>query len=116
MGESRNEPTPYSVPWILECGCEPDFEHCPQCDERRALRTAHMTEMKHNDALLGMGFDVAVSELREALAIAERVKALDFNGSHIRWMVDGKCRWIFKRQADLLAFLRGEDIENGDLS
>lgn len=26
------------IAWVLECGCEPDYEHCTQCDARRKLR------------------------------------------------------------------------------
>lgn len=25
------------VAWVLECGCDPQVEHCNQCDERREV-------------------------------------------------------------------------------
>lgn len=31
-------PVAGSIAWVLECGCEPMFEHCDQCDERRRVR------------------------------------------------------------------------------
>lgn len=34
----------YTAAWVLECGCEPGFQHCKQCDARRVERTAWKKE------------------------------------------------------------------------
>lgn len=38
------------IAWVLECGCEPVFTHCDQCDLRRKAR-AKVDKQERLDAL-----------------------------------------------------------------
>lgn len=48
--------------WILECGCEPEIEHCGQCDGRRAKAAEHdRTEalLRNAETLRAAGWQVS---------------------------------------------------------
>ena len=52
----------HRIAWILECGCEPMFEHCGQCDGRRAARSrveARERLEKQADQLRAAGYTVS---------------------------------------------------------
>jgi hypothetical protein len=44
----------WSTQEVLACGCEPNFEHCAQCDARRADNADSSTEARVNAALAAL--------------------------------------------------------------
>ena len=100
------KPEPFTVEWVLECGCEPGYTHCEQCDSRRAQREARETVV-----VLRSDYDALRAELAKLRSTERESDLVAEHDAEVSAM-SAKCSTLGLEIANLRAELAAEQASH----